>query len=315
MDQEKYYTINVLSKEPSEVEIGQLNADTGLPKGKTQKTKLALGGISIPNFSRVWGRLERHKTSGALTGKVEYMKWEEEGGTLIELRYMKASSSLSKEYQETILKLKPREEEGEIFLNIGINEFKTSEDRLLIELLKNHYMNADCKSRNPNTRVNVFEQYDGAARVKKRLTSITARREAEEYILAASNDVDGFAVLATIFGIDLHQEDDIIQEQLLERVEEDVEAFLALINEAKGKAKSILDEAVIADVLKGADGEEVMVRGAKGKLMPLFKDEVTIQSGEKVSNFLMESFMDHKTYDAILSIEAALSKQLQTELD
>lgn len=313
METEKYYTINVLSKEPGEVEIGRLDANTGLPKGPTQKTKMALGGIAIPNFSRVWGRLEKHKVSGQLTGKIEYMRWEEEGGTLIELRYMKSASSLSKEYQDTVLKLKPRDEEGEIFLNIGVNEFKIADNKLMVELLKNHYMNADSPSRDPESRTNIFEHYDGKGRVKKRVATINERRDAENYVLLAAEKSD-FAVLAKLFNLDLHQEDDLIQEELLEKMDQNLPGFLQTISEGKSKAKSLLDEATIEGFLKGADTQEVMLRGAKGKLEALFSP-TRIQQGESTAAFIMDTYFEHDTFDAILKVESALQKALQTQLD
>lgn len=307
---QKYYVINVRGDKPTPVEIGRLNPDTGVPTGPTETTYMQIGSIAIPNYSEVWGRLLVDKQNKP-TGEIEFLEWGDSKGTLLRLRCLKSAASLHIDYQDNVLKLKPRDEDGEIELRLGTNEFRYSDQALLIQLLKVHYMNESSKSRNPNGKTVVFEDYSGDARLANRNKIIEERQIAERIILDRAGEVDGYSVLAGIFGIDPLMDDAFIQEELLDKLagKEGVDAFMTIVQRAQQKTMNVLLEAIEMKVLSGAEGEPVTVLDTNSfKHVPLFADDV-LQDEPDTVKFIMSKFFEAKTGDALQVIENALTKE------
>lgn len=319
---EKYYTIMVHSDKASEQELGFLNKETMTPMGQTTKITMALGEISIPNFSRIWGKLTRDKNN-VLTGKFTPMEYGAEGGAPIELRYLKSSPSLSVQYQLEVMKITPDKiaamtEGTDITLTVGLNEYDYTKDRQLIEMLQNHYMNQDCVGRNPDSETIVFSEYDSGKVVEKSAAMIDKRREAEDYILNASRSTrDGLFILANIIGVDGQQQPDFVFRSLMDKLDEPegVKTFLDKMEKAKHRVHNMLLDAVENDALRGAEGSEVTIAaGRGGKHVPLFKDH--IQKDEKdVVKYLMANFMDPEFNESFSKIEEALKGMKEAVLN
>lgn len=318
---EKYYMIMVHTDKAGEVELGFLNKDTMTPMGKTDKVTMQLGEVAIPNFSIIWGLLERK--NNVLTGKYTPMPWGTEGGSPISLRYLKSSPSLSVQYQLEVMKFtdekwKAMTEGTDIALTVGLNEFDVSKDPRMVEMLKHHYFNEDCPYRNKDGKTVVFSEYSSSAVVEKTASSIAKRREAEDYIISASERTDGLSVLASIFGMDVQKLPNFLFTDLMAKLDENdgVSGFLEKIYRAKDEIQNMLMDAVQHDALAGGDGMEITVAAGKGgKHVPLFKETV-IQKGEvDVVKYLLDHVLIPEYFEALKEIRAALKRQKEAVLN
>jgi len=293
---QKYFSIKVHGPEGKEIEEGFLDKRTGQPTGTRNKLKGVVGNITIPNFSRVWGKREKDKKDQP-TGVITFLPWGDADGHVIEIRHLKAAQSLDKQFQDNVLKVKPQDEELEIRLKLGINDFDTVIDAGIINMLKHHTMNINNKSRNPSLmQVDVFEEYNGSQRVESKQSAQKKRREAEDYINDAVGDTERLAILAHMFDLDAKLQDDILEEKLFDIVEESIDQFLYVIEKAKEKAGIELTEAKEEGILFGQDGGEITIR-IEGKALPLVQD--LIQEGDDVVTFLLNKLTTPKVYDAV----------------
>lgn len=311
----KFYTINVFSGNPSEVLEGTLNATTGQPQGKTTKVIMQLGEVNIPNNSNIWGIEKKDAKTGKRTGEITALPWGEKGGARIQIRYCKNSSSLSRKFQELEENIKELpQEDTEITLKVGLNEFDENESAELVQMLKWHTLNQDNESRDPSIVTTVFENYSGSIKIQKKTNAVIARRAAEDYIIAAKGIEDGFAVLAVMFGLNPSQDDDIIEDQLWEKLDEGADAFLEIIERKKNIAQSVLVEAVEAKVLHGEDQKEITIF-EKGKMRPFILNKSVIQEGENTVDHIMAEIMNHEYYDVIKRIDQILQASRESVLN
>jgi len=289
---EKIFSILVLGKEAAEVEEGDLNKSTGLPIGKVNKIKLRPGQVSIPNFSKVWGRKILDKKTEKPTGNIEFLEYGTKGGELIPIRYIEGCSSLDKHYQINVLKLDFSDEEdfinAYINLDAGINDFKNTEDNaLFLDFLQHHTYCEDNKSRNPKKDV-VFKLYNPQNINKMKIDSFKDRQKAAEYIMASENDEKKLAVLARLFEIDGDRQDAVIFGELFEILEDDYKRVINVIDINRARFKNILqdlaDKGVLLveedDVISNIDGErEFLIKGidSKDKIKHLVDEFLTLE--------------------------------------
>jgi len=318
---EKYYTIMVQTDKAGEVERGFLNKDTMTPMGKTEKFTMQVGEVALPNFSTIWGKLDRK--NNVLTGLYTPMEWGSEGGSPISLRYLKSSPSLSIQYQLEVMKFtdekwKAMNDGTDIALAVGLNEFDVAKDPKMVEMLKHHYMNEDCPYRNKEGKTIVFSEYSSTAVVEKSAASIAKRREAEDYIINASEKTDGLSVLASIFSLDVQQLPNFLFTALMDKLNENdgVNAFLDKVYKAKDEIHNMLLDAEQSEALKGGEGKEITVANGKGGThVPLFKD-TRIQKGEdSVVKYLLEKVLDPEYFEALKEVRAALRRQKEAVLN
>lgn len=254
MTSEKYFSIIVQGKQASEAEEGDFNKTTGQPAGQTTKIKVELGAVSIPNFSRVWAKRLRDKKE-ALTGELEFLKWGEKGGEMVQLRYLEGVPSLDKHFQKTVMKIEQSEEEinetAYINLNIGVNDFKTDVDPLFITFLTHHTYNEDNESRKPSNTNAIFAIYNAERVTKNKVEEMRQKQRAQNYIISAEGETDRLLVLANMFELDQHLQNEVLFNQLLEILEDEPKRVLDVVKHHETKFRTLLqsleDEGVIVE--------------------------------------------------------------------
>lgn len=297
MEQEKYYSINVRGKEAKVQEVGYLDKKTGVPTGPTSKVRYVIGAITIPNYSVVWGELVQK--DGKPTGEIKFMKWGAEGGLPIEIRFLPNCASLSKLYQDTVLKIVPRPEDGEIALKMGINNFDRVIDKLLIEMLEHHTLNGDNESRDPNKRDIFFYRHNAAKRLAKKTEAAEIRKKAVDIVFEVKDEYKRMIVLADVFNIDKKLPDDEIITDLLTRAEEEPRAFLQVMSDTVSNAKQLLKKALGYKLIDLRPENEVHL-SSDGNKIQLFKD---VQGkGEDKINWIAEHQFSAEVYDPLIKL-------------
>lgn len=311
---EKYFTIDVQgSPNNSNVYEGILNKDAGVPEGDTVPVKLLLGALTIPNLSRVWGHRVKDKKTNLPNGDIQFMEWGTDGGEVVEIRFLPNSSSLDKHYQDNVQKLKPADDDLELRLKIGLNDFDPTYQKPLIEMIKHHTFNGDNKSRDPQNKTVKFYLHDGASLVKSKTAEIKLRNEAEAYVLNAV-ETRTITVLAAVFGLDLKNDESTLEKILFEKVEENFKQFLDVIADHKTNLHAMLRDAEIEGVLSGTNDGEVAVR-EDGKNIPLLDVLEFKQIGDSPADFLISNFLDEDVYNAISKVSGLLDRYKQLVLN
>lgn len=316
----KFFTVIAGRKEPATALQGQLDKKSGMPTANVNKVSLPVGRILVINYSRVWGRRviePQTSTTGKSTtvspqsvavtdpkyrGRIEFLEYGQEGGEMIEIRYLRNSSSLDKQYQEVVQKIKPTDEDAFIILQQGMNDFNETTDALLIQMLKHHSLMHGSISRDTTMTDYDMVVYDAEQRNKSRIQKVNIRNTAEGYVLDAANNKGKTFILASLFNIDTQTQDDIIIEKLLDRATEFPERFVEVINQYQKKAHILLqdaDDAGVIDIepqgaiqivdLKG--GKDILIRNAEGRGV------------EKIKFVVGNSITDAETFIALTKLE------------
>jgi len=306
---EKFYTINVQGAPKTEAERGELNKTTGLPAGKTDKVIIEPGYTSIPNYSYVWGKQVKSKDDKP-TGEIQFMEYGEPGGVELAIRYLKNTTSLDVIYQN-LVNLKVRDEDTQIVLQVGINEFDVNQDAQLIKMLKNHTFNKDNKSRNPRKTV-LFEEFNGNERSEKISSKISKQREAEDYVLNAEATETGLSVLADIFGLEVRAHNSTLYDALIEKAQNDAENFLNVINERKERMLEVLSFASEKGLLVSEEGGEIQLKeNLAAKAKPVLPG--ILLEGDNLPVFLLDRFSDAEIFDLITKVTGVVSSFQQKE--
>lgn len=316
----KFFTVIAGRKEPATALQGQLSKTTGQPGPNVTKVSLPVGRILVPNFSRVWGKRvidqQVSKTGNSVTvqeqsasvadpkyrGKIEFLEYGAEGGEMIEIRYLRNSSSLDKQYQDVVQKIKPTDEDAFISLQQGMNDFNESTEPLLVQMLKVHSLMHDSPSRDATMTDYDMITYDAEKRNKSRIEKVNIRNTAEGYVLDAANNKGKTHILAVLFNIEVKTQDDVIIEKLLDRATEFPEKFVDVINQYQKKVHILLqdaDDAQVVDIepqgaihmsdLKG--GKDILIRNVEGRGV------------EKIKFVVANAIIDFDTFTAIAKLE------------
>lgn len=302
----------VLGAKPTEIEEGFLNKTTGMPDGKTEKLVLQVGAIHYPNFSRAWAWQETK--NGIPTGKLVFHKWGEKHDLgkketaecrPVEIRYLKGCISLDKQYQDNVLKMRVTDEDAQIVLVNGINDFDTAVEAPLIEMLKHHTFNKDNISRDPHNRDITFQEYNPANLNQTQKSEMYRRNKAERIVLEAEGSEERLVVLANLFDLDPKGQDEVIFQELLKEVL-DFDGFLRNIDITKARFKFMLEQLQNNRVLEFTpEGDAVLViDDAKEFLYKGIKD------GDKIQ-FLSDNVLEPEIYEAYLKVEQINDKLME----
>lgn len=301
-----YYSIMVGGREPSKVEVGFLEKTTGLPKGQTAKAVIQVGTISLPNYSKVWGKLIKKGSGDVLTGGINFMKWGAEGGELIEIRYMPNCTSISKLYQDNVVKLKPQEQDAEINLRYGRNDFDSTTKAAFIEMLKHHSCNKDNESRDPENTDVLFAEYNAKAKNSQKTKDIANRNIATQLVLKCKEDDGYLKVLAQMFELDPASQPDDLIEELLTKADEQPSEFNSVIRDRKQEYKYIFETALsqqLIDVKTIKTEILVITRGGKDKLIVDIDEDVK----DKIQ-WVADNCLNPKVFDAITRLSGLLKE-------
>lgn len=309
---EKYFSIMVLGAVPSEVEEGFLNKTTGMPDGKTEKMVLTVGAIHIPNFSRAWAYQEMKNSLP--TGTLVFHKWgekhdagkkDEKQCRPVEIRYLRGCNSLDKQYQDSVLKMRVSEEDSQLSLVNGINDFDMVTEEPLIEMLKHHTFNKDNKSRDPHNRDILFSEYNPINLNLTQKTEMHRRNKAERIVLDAEGSEERLVVLANLFDLDPKAQDEVIFNDLLKEVA-NFDSFLRTIDITKARFKFMLEQLQTNRVLEFTqEGDAVLIIDDAKEF--LYKG---INVGDKIQ-FLSEGVLEPEIYEAYLKVEQINDKLME----
>lgn len=308
----KYYSIMVMGAVPSEVEEGYLNKATGQPDGLTSKMIMQVGAIQIPNFSRAWAYQETK--NGIPTGTLVYHKWGEKhdlGKKVfaecrpVEIRYLSNCTSLDKQYQDQVLKMRVADEDAQISLVNGINDFDIATQAPLIEMLKHHTFNKDNASRDKNNRDILFCDYNPENLNKTQVSDMKRRNTAETIVLEAQGSEGKLVVLANLFDLDPKAQDEVIFNGLLEEVK-NFDQFLRVIDITKLRFKFILEQLQSNRVLEFTqDGDAVLIIDDTRDF--LYQG---IQATDRIQ-FLSENVLEPEVYEAYIKAQEINEKLME----
>jgi hypothetical protein len=315
MANKKFYTIIAGSKDPKPVEFGKLNKTTGMPQGETTKAFMAVGAILVLNFSRAWGKRVlptgvKAKNEGSIQatdpnyrGEIEFLKWGASGGELIEIRYLKNSTSLDKQYQDVVQKLKPTDEDVYVILRHGDNEFDEEREPQKARFLQVCAYNRDSVYKDPTIwDWDFFESTDEADAVTKRSDLLT-RNLASNTVLEASNET--LAVLATIFGEDARKLDKRLSEILVDKAEKDPKEFLAQIDRYKNNAGLKLRDAMEQQLIDVTGTKGIGYTGKDGLPKELPTEGST---GAAKLEWVIANLLSPEVFEMVSEVIAATEK-------
>lgn len=308
MSNNKYYSIFVGGREPQKVQVGFLNK-SGLPDPNVSDATIAVGQVSIPNYSKVWGKLK--EKNGKITGDIEFMPWGKEGGGVIEIRYLQNCTSLSRQYQEE-LKLKPQDSDAEIKLSYGINDFDYSTERLKIEMLKYHTCNGNNAGRNPSSNDILFTEHNPENRMKDKISLIDERHKAEEVVFTVKDNKASLAIVSELFGLDIKQQDGDLVEQLFDKATSNPKLFNYIVEDGKQKVIALLkkaEEYLMLDSATIKDEILLVTESGKKKLIAFPAD---------VKNkfiWIADNYFEADVYEAIRSLSKEIAEYEKNKLN
>lgn len=267
-EQEKYYSIRVGNSRPDAVEYARVNKE-GAPIGPTKKGFAQVGVHGIPNSSEVWGKPELAK-DGKRTGKITFLKWGDKDGQVVQIRYLKSTSSIDRLYQEQ-QGIKAGPEDIELVFQTGINKISRVDNPALVAMLENHSLNHDSVSRSPDIETFWFSEYNVNAELKEKNKARENKISAQQFVLDASKTDGGVEVLARIFNKDLMIDTGELQDTLFDDAETDPEGFLEHINKYKDNVEAKLIEAENFYVVDLAEPGKIIFT-IEGKQRPIVVD-------------------------------------------
>lgn len=299
----KFYTIKVGTAEPQLVLRGEVNKKTGQPQGRTETGYAVMGGVAIPNFSVIWAKPAPLK-DGKRSGEFEPLKWGTKGGEAMEIRFLKACSSLDKAYQ-TQVGLKARDDDQEIFLETGINEFDSVLHPGLVEMLKLHTANGDSPCRNPENTFIVFQEYDEQQNVTMAMKADQILFDAMGTVMEAKDNPVKLRILCTIYGIPIERKNALAVADLMARLKanplkfnEDRNNYLKECQRILIKARDfqVLDLSITGEVWI-VDGSAI-VQNLPIKLVP-----------DKKLEYMLDNLMEPEIFEGIQKIKKALEQK------
>lgn len=311
MAPEKYFSILVKGILSSDVEEGELNKDSGLPVGPTTKVKIQIGGIAIPNFSKVWAKRIKDKKDQP-TGELEFLKWNTPGGESVQIRYLEGINTLDKVYQTTVLKMIFSEEEQNqiayINLDIGVNDFDVAvADPMLLEMLRHHTYNGDNESRNPNSSEVHFNIYDPKKLNSGKIGQMKLDQRANDIVMSAEQDSARLEILAGMFELDPRAQEEVLFNELLEILDDNKKKILDVVDHHKTIFNRIITKLEDSGDLDYTDTDVVLTMDHNR--VPFGMDIPT----KNIKLYMVDNILDpdcHAVYQRLLEIDKKLVEQL-----
>ena len=299
----KFYTIKVGTAEPQLVLRGEVNKKTGQPQGKMETGFAVMGGCAIPNFSVIWAKPEMGK-DGKRSGKFDVLKWGTSGGEAMEIRYLKSCPSLDKTYQ-TQVGLKARDEDQEIFLETGINEFDSVLHPRLVDMLKLHTANADSPCRNPENSWIVYQEYDEQQNITMAMKADEILFDAMGTVMEARDNPIKLRILCTIYGIPVERKDKLAVADLMARLKANPLKFNEDRNNYLKECQRLLIKAREFQVLDlTITGEVWIIDGG-----PVVQDLPIKLAPDKKLEYMLENLTEPEIFEGVGKIKKALEQK------
>lgn len=300
----KYYTIKVGRFDGQEVEIGHVDK-LGIPKGPTAKAIAPPGNSVIPNYSRIWGKRELTK-EGKPSGKFKPMAWGDDGGEVIEIRYLKKCKSLDKLYQD-LNGIKPGEEDADIDLMHGLFDIDPEIEPMLVEMLKLHSYNEDSPCKDPSQVFSVYHEYDEKKEatlvIKKDKTLVNAMNQ----VFEAEENTEQLRVLAKVCGLDDRKQNNVLLTELLMLAKNQPEKFLENRAWYQQQVQNVLLRGVDFGLLDlEAYGKINLLTSSGGTVVPNIPQNI---KPEKKLEYVIENAFDPAIFDGIERIKEAINEK------
>ena len=281
----KFYTIQVQGPKPANISIGFIDSLSGQPKEGAMDATQTVGETTIPNYSSVWGKLEKDK-KGELTGSLVFYDWGDERGELVEIRYMKNSASISLEFQK-FKKQVLADQNAEITVKIGLNKFDRIRDKRLVELLEHHSYNSSNKSRDPENHFVLFSDYAAEEKLKFKATDIERRQEAENIVLSARHNTADLKVIGKIFEKNTDQADDYLFNDLI-KLTQNYKAFFTVLETYAKKFKEVLLKSKEAGLIEYRLNDNTIMLVKDGH-RDIFLDNIEAATEEDAVEYLTDN--------------------------
>lgn len=304
------YSTYELPGRPAKVQVGTLGED-GKPVGTPVDAFIYLGGTGINNYSTAWGKQGRDK-AGLINGDIVFLKWGDPKGYQIEIRYLPNCSSIDLEFQRDVKKLlKLQDKDSEIPMVVGLNDFDKIRDKVKILMLDHHYLNGSNVSRPPNMPI-AFYNYDPKAKTAALTSERQLKRDAEDIVMACEFDDRSLQILATLFRIDIKQQDDVIYAELLESSDNFLH-FLEVIDLYRKEYEGKLIKAKELGLIDYGIGNGLYLNKGDDKKETLLEN---VDSGKfKMQDFILKFYYKPLYYKAIEAVDFALTNYTESVLE
>ena len=302
------YKVYAGEERPAFIEGHHLEKSSGQTQkaqgGKTVIYSVPAGTVGFPNQSEAWGiRLDKHGkipesslsvTDSNYTGKIKFLPWGAEGGSVIVTRYLTGYQTLDQQYQKLVLKADERIKEDSsdwyITLKTGLNEFDDEVNALLVEHLKNHSYNRESKSKNPEVYIDYKFFEKDEVQSAKRNTSLVEHKLSSIGIVKSAAGDNSLTQLKNVYRavkqiISGEMNDKNVYDLLMEAADAEPDKFMAQVDEFK---KHVSNSIVKAQSYKVLD---LSVKGTVAGGTP----------SRVISNNLPKDKSDQKMTDHLLS--------------
>jgi hypothetical protein len=310
MSNSKFFSVIVggAAHKPAQVEVGFLDED-GKPKGDTITAYVEKAGTAVPNYSEIWGIQEKGK-DGVITGGIKPLKWDHPDGYLIKLRHLRTSQSLDMEYQD-LKKMRVLDEEAEIALSLGVNNFDRVKDKMLIKMLELHYQNEANESRDPSRPV-AFTTYDPDKITKLKVTDVENRQKAERIVMDANNSgkAQALEILASMFDIEPRQQQDVLFAELMD-LTPTFDHFLRVLDLSRTQYKEVLDKSVEIGLIDVEPKDAIYL--IKDGNKELLLEDIGNGKDNKLP-YVLENFYQVKFFNALEVLKEAYKKFAEKQL-
>lgn len=324
----KKYHITVGTDRIKTVKVGKIEPNSGLTvlaedKGETLAKR---GDVMFPNKCQIWaarvidGEMPKKGepmisiTDPKYKGELKGLKWGQEGGTIIEARYIRGYQTLDVLYQEKVLNFKINDDDESsadanfIRLLSGDNDFDESIDPYLVQHLKWHSYNANSESRNPEFYTSWFKEKSFEQEERLDTQSWDEDFEARKIVSETGNGADAMAKCKNLLSIvksvtDQEPEDNKVYSYLKMISAKRPVQFLQAIKDYKVKVSNIFEKVKSYDIADlTVDGTLVIEEKAKGgsKKVILLTDLPT--KGEEIYEYMLENFTEPKIYEATFKL-------------
>lgn len=323
---------------PQEVFVAEADKkNLGQPKNGVPQIKrfIQAGAQMIINSAYVWGRrvvngkplkdAEGNEITPEVThkdyrGDIEFLKWGNEKGSVIRVRYLPQSNSLDAEYQDAVQKIQIDKDKGieDIFpmlkLSSGENKFDDVAQKRLVSFLKVHPSNRDSESKNPDPAIKgwVYFEVTDALKNTKVVKSIEESGDAVTLVKGYSGNAEKIKALFFIMGpqsefgrIDKLSPDFQIYEALLVFADTQATRFLARINEHKLAMYEVFSKAKSYNALDlTKKGNVVFVNGDQKQMIW----ERAEGKNEEMLEWAISNFADPEVYGGFTILSDLVQK-------
>lgn len=297
----------------------------GQIKGEEKEVEVRVGIIGIPNGTEAWGirlnakgEIPKDKRlnvdDNEYTGRIEWVKWGDTRGTLIQARYVPGCHTLDREYQKLRLRVEVKDQDefaALITMQHGYNEYDETTKEVLIQMFKIHHYNRTSKFRNPDQDGEMFEELEEFDVAKQETVDLDNKTECLMLVRAASSNPDQVKVLFEIVrGLELkgvNKEDtNDVYKQLKVFADQAPDVFFGRVKTYKAKVSEVVEKARSFKILDLTQEGKIVATDAKGK-RDILIEQVPGKKDEMIE-WAFDNFLEPRVFDGIDKLQAITDK-------